>query len=174
MIAGAALIAGTAPLLLAGQASAASIATWDALAQCESGGNWSINSGNNYYGGLQFSADTWTAFGGTQYAARADLATKQQQILIGEKVLAVQGQNAWPYCGPKVGLGADHADPYPSTPSPAPSVVPLAAAMVGSTAHLFDLGAGGGLQINDGAYSASSWSGWNAVSGSATGLKQIA
>lgn len=72
---------------------------WDAVAQCESGGNWSINTGNGYYGGLQFSASTWTSFGGGQYAPRADLATKEQQIAIAEKVLAVQGKGAWPTCG---------------------------------------------------------------------------
>ncbi|MEV7416585.1 transglycosylase family protein [Streptomyces sp. NPDC089919] len=108
-----ALVAGGA----AGTASAASVATWDKVAACESGGNWSINTGNGYYGGLQFSASTWKAFGGTAYAARADLATKQQQILTAEKVLASQGQGAWPSCGPAAGLGADHANPYPTTPT---------------------------------------------------------
>jgi hypothetical protein len=72
---------------------------WDAVARCESGGNWSINTGNGYYGGLQFSSSTWAAFGGTAYAARADLATKSQQIAVAEKVLAVQGPGAWPTCG---------------------------------------------------------------------------
>jgi hypothetical protein len=72
---------------------------WDAVAQCESGGNWSINTGNGYYGGLQFSASTWTGFGGGAYAPRADLATKEQQIAVAEKVLAVQGRGAWPTCG---------------------------------------------------------------------------
>ncbi|MGY1805483.1 transglycosylase family protein [Blastococcus sp. SYSU D00922] len=72
---------------------------WDAVAQCESGGNWSINTGNGYYGGLQFSASTWTSFGGGEYAPRADLATREQQIAIAEKVLAVQGKGAWPTCG---------------------------------------------------------------------------
>jgi multidrug efflux pump subunit AcrA (membrane-fusion protein) len=72
---------------------------WDAVAQCESGGNWSINTGNGYYGGLQFSQSTWNAFGGAAYAPRADLATKEQQIAVAEKVLAVQGPGAWPTCG---------------------------------------------------------------------------
>lgn len=72
---------------------------WDAVAQCESGGNWSINTGNGYYGGLQFSASTWAAFGGGEYAPRADLATREQQIAIAEKALAVQGKGAWPTCG---------------------------------------------------------------------------
>ncbi|MFB6812921.1 transglycosylase family protein, partial [Streptomyces sp. NPDC056387] len=99
-------------------AGAASVSTWDKVANCESSGNWSINTGNGYYGGLQFSASTWNAFGGGAYASRADLATKQQQILIGEKVLAAQGQGAWPSCGPAAGLGSDHADPYPTDPTP--------------------------------------------------------
>jgi hypothetical protein len=72
---------------------------WDAVAQCESGGNWSINTGNGYYGGLQFSSSTWLAYGGGAYAPRADLATRGQQIAIAEKVLAVQGAGAWPVCG---------------------------------------------------------------------------
>ncbi|MFE9096655.1 transglycosylase family protein [Streptomyces sp. NPDC007264] len=88
-----------APLLAAGNASAATAAEWDAVARCESGGNWSINTGNGFYGGLQFTNSTWAAFGGTAYASRADLATKAQQIAIAEKVLAGQGKGAWPVCG---------------------------------------------------------------------------
>jgi len=88
-----------APLMASGTASAATAAEWDTVAQCESGGNWSINTGNGFYGGLQFTNSTWAAFGGTQYAARADLATKAQQIEIAEKVLAGQGKGAWPVCG---------------------------------------------------------------------------
>jgi uncharacterized protein YabE (DUF348 family) len=78
--------------------------TWDALAQCESGGNWSINTGNGYYGGLQFSAGTWRAFGGTEYAPQANQATREQQIAIAEKVRAGQGWGAWPSCSRKLGL----------------------------------------------------------------------
>ncbi|WP_409471619.1 transglycosylase family protein [Streptomyces sp. HC307] len=96
-VTGAAAVA--APLMAAGSASAATTSEWDAVAQCESGGNWSINTGNGYYGGLQFSASTWAAYGGTQYAATADQATKEQQIQIAEKVLAGQGKGAWPHCG---------------------------------------------------------------------------
>ncbi|WP_217144230.1 transglycosylase family protein [Streptomyces sp. AC627_RSS907] len=88
-----------APLMAAGNASAATASEWDTVAQCESGGNWSINTGNGYYGGLQFSASTWAAYGGTQYAATADQATKAQQIAVAEKVLAGQGKGAWPVCG---------------------------------------------------------------------------
>ncbi|RBY81472.1 resuscitation-promoting factor rpfE [Blastococcus sp. TF02-09] len=72
---------------------------WDAVAQCESGGNWSINTGNGYYGGLQFSAGTWTGHGGGAYAPRADLATREEQIAVAERVLATQGKGAWPTCG---------------------------------------------------------------------------
>ncbi|MGW1148940.1 LysM peptidoglycan-binding domain-containing protein [Streptomyces sp. NPDC002454] len=91
-----------APLMTATSASAATAAEWDRVAQCESGGNWSINTGNGYHGGLQFSASTWAAFGGTKYAPTANLASKAQQIEIAEKVLAGQGKGAWPSCG--VGL----------------------------------------------------------------------
>lgn len=88
-----------APLMASGTASAATAAEWDTVAQCESGGNWSINTGNGFYGGLQFTSSTWAAYGGTQYASRADLASKAQQIEIAEKVLAGQGKGAWPVCG---------------------------------------------------------------------------
>ncbi|MFF7354057.1 MULTISPECIES: transglycosylase family protein [Streptomyces] len=105
-----------APLMAAGNASAATASQWDAVAQCESGGNWSINTGNGFYGGLQFSASTWAAYGGTAYAAQANQATKAQQIAVAEKVLAAQGKGAWPVCG--TGLSST---PYngsaPSTPS---------------------------------------------------------
>ena len=99
---GVAGVAVAAPLMTAGAASAATASEWDAVAQCESGGNWSINTGNGYYGGLQFSASTWAAYGGTAFAASADQASKSQQIQIAEKVLAGQGKGAWPSCG--VGL----------------------------------------------------------------------
>ena len=89
-------IAIAAPTLaLAGPASAASDSTWDKVAQCESTNNWHINTGNGYYGGLQFSQSTWEAYGGLEYAARADLATKDQQIAIAEKTLQGQGWGAW-------------------------------------------------------------------------------
>ncbi|WP_151477013.1 LysM peptidoglycan-binding domain-containing protein [Streptomyces albicerus] len=90
------------PLMGATGASAATASEWDAVAQCESGGNWSINTGNGYYGGLQFSASTWAAYGGTAYASTANQASKSQQIAVAEKVLAGQGKGAWPSCG--VGL----------------------------------------------------------------------
>lgn len=77
---------------------------WDSLAQCEAGGNWSINTGNGYYGGLQFSAGTWNAYGGQQYAPTADQATREQQIAIAEKVQAGQGWGAWPACTASLGI----------------------------------------------------------------------
>jgi hypothetical protein len=75
---------------------------WDAVAACESGGNWATNTGNGYYGGLQFSQSTWDAFGGGAYASRADLASKSAQIAVAEKVLAGQGAGAWPHCGSRL------------------------------------------------------------------------
>ncbi|MGW4912057.1 transglycosylase family protein [Streptomyces sp. NPDC004270] len=98
-LAGVTGVAIAAPLMASGTASAATASEWDAVAQCESGGNWAINTGNGYYGGLQFSASTWAAYGGTQYAAQANQAGKAQQIAVAEKVLAAQGKGAWPVCG---------------------------------------------------------------------------
>ncbi|GAA4862330.1 transglycosylase family protein [Kitasatospora terrestris] len=92
------------PLLTATGAQAAPVSVWDKVAQCESGGNWSINTGNGYYGGLQFSSSTWKSFGGGQYAPRADQASKGQQIAVAEKVLASQGPGAWPVCSKRAGL----------------------------------------------------------------------
>ncbi|MCI4045514.1 transglycosylase family protein [Streptomyces sp. TRM75563] len=104
------------PLMGATNASAASVETWDAVAQCESGGNWSINTGNGYYGGLQFSQSSWAAAGGTQYAARADLASKDQQIATAEKLLDLQGPGAWA-CAGAGGLTNDGVDPGVNTGS---------------------------------------------------------
>lgn len=77
---------------------------WGCLAQCESGGRWNANTGNGFYGGLQFGQPTWRAFGGRAYAPRADLATRNEQIRVAEKVVRVQGWNAWPACARKYGL----------------------------------------------------------------------
>lgn len=84
--------------------SADEMATWEALAQCESSGNWSINTGNGYHGGLQFLPSTWTGFGGEKYAPYAYMATKEQQIEIAKKVQAAQGWGAWPACTAKLGI----------------------------------------------------------------------
>ncbi|MER5963200.1 transglycosylase family protein [Streptomyces sp. NPDC002057] len=77
---------------------------WGCVAECESSGNWHINTGNGFYGGLQFWHPTWVEFGGQKYALRADLATRQQQITIAEEVLRAQGWGAWPVCSKRYGL----------------------------------------------------------------------
>ncbi|WP_353951259.1 transglycosylase family protein [Knoellia sp. S7-12] len=86
------------------QPASAAGTVWDRVAACESGGNWSINTGNGYYGGLQFSYSTWKGFGGQRYATTANRATKAQQILIAQKTLKVQGPGAWPVCSKRAGL----------------------------------------------------------------------
>ncbi|MEU3963698.1 transglycosylase family protein [Streptomyces buecherae] len=103
------------PLMGATGANAATTDQWDQVAQCESTGNWSINTGNGYYGGLQFSASTWAAYGGTAYASTADKASKAQQIQIAEKVLASQGKGAWPHCGVNLTQGG-YTAPKPQAP----------------------------------------------------------
>ncbi|MBB3085590.1 transglycosylase family protein [Geodermatophilus sabuli] len=108
--------------VLAAPASAAGPNNWDAVAQCESGGNWSINTGNGYFGGLQFSQSTWTAFGGAEFASRADLATKEQQIAVAERTLDRQGPGAWPTCGRALDPAAPTAGAAPAAaPAPAPA-----------------------------------------------------
>ncbi len=110
-------IAATGVGLAAAPANAASGSTWDALAQCESGGNWAINTGNGYYGGLQFNLGTWQAHGGTGNPASASRAT---QIAVAERVLASQGWGAWPACSAKLGLsGTAGAAPQAAAPQQA-------------------------------------------------------
>ncbi|MEV7726791.1 transglycosylase family protein [Streptomyces sp. NPDC087917] len=131
-LAGVAGVAVAAPLMTAGAASAATASEWDKVASCEAGGNWSINTGNGYYGGLQFSSSTWAAYGGKAYASQANQASKSQQIAIAEKVLKGQGKGAWPSCG--VGLSNSSyngggstttpAKPKPETPKPAKPATP--------------------------------------------------
>lgn len=106
-------VATGAPLALAGTASAAPDSAWDKLAQCESGGNWSINSGNGYYGGIQFNASTWHAFGGEGMPHQA---SRSEQIAVAERTLAAQGWNAWPACSRKMGLRGHSADPDGAAP----------------------------------------------------------
>ncbi|MBB2945247.1 nucleoid-associated protein YgaU [Actinoplanes lutulentus] len=77
---------------------------WDAIARCESGGNWRISTGNGYYGGLQFSHSTWRAYGGARYARTANRATKTEQIRVAERVLRGQGIGAWPTCGKRASV----------------------------------------------------------------------
>ncbi len=92
-------VIGGGSLGLAAQAQAAPDAEWDVVARCESGGNWAINTGNGYHGGLQFAPGTWSGHGGSEFAPVAHQATREEQIAIAEKVLANQGKGAWPVCG---------------------------------------------------------------------------
>lgn len=123
MIGGAALIAPLGLLAATGQADAADGGVWDRIARCESGGNWHINTGNGYYGGLQFSAGTWRAYGGGAYAATADKASKAQQIAVAAKVQRAQGWGAWPTCAASAGAygqAPSAAAPVPKAAKPAP------------------------------------------------------
>lgn len=101
-----------APLAIA--ATPASATNWDAIAQCESSGNWNTSTGNGYYGGLQFSQSTWRAYGGTGNPANA---SREQQIAVAERVLQGQGIGAWPVCGKKSGS---------ASPAKAKSIAPKA------------------------------------------------
>jgi LysM repeat protein len=101
------------PFAVAGTASAAPNSAWDRLAQCESGGNWNINTGNGFSGGLQFTPSTWRAFGGT---GSANQASREQQIAVAERVLASQGWNAWPVCSVKTGVRGNTAQVRASAP----------------------------------------------------------
>ncbi|MBK3570348.1 transglycosylase family protein [Streptomyces sp. MBT62] len=103
VLAGAALLAPLGVLAATGNAAAADSGVWDRIAQCESGGNWHINTGNGYYGGLQFSAGTWRAYGGSAYAATADQASRSAQITVATKVQHAQGWGAWPVCSVRAG-----------------------------------------------------------------------
>ncbi|MFF0124625.1 transglycosylase family protein [Streptomyces mirabilis] len=103
VLTGAALLAPLGLLAATGNAAAADSGVWDRIAKCESGGNWHINTGNGYYGGLQFSAGTWRAYGGTAYASTADKASKAAQIAVASKVQNAQGWGAWPTCSARAG-----------------------------------------------------------------------
>ncbi|MFH0412289.1 resuscitation-promoting factor Rpf1 domain-containing protein [Corynebacterium sp. L4756] len=124
---------GAAAALMAPTAAAAPDSDWDRLAQCESGGNWSINTGNGYHGGLQFSASTWQAHGGGEFAPTADQASREEQIVIAERTLASQGWGAWPACSASLGLNsaatertapaAQEESSAPAVPADAPEAV---------------------------------------------------
>ncbi|MET9735368.1 transglycosylase family protein [Streptomyces sp. NPDC006458] len=118
-LAGAALLAPLGLLAATGDAQAADSGVWDRIAQCESGGNWHINTGNGYYGGLQFSAGTWNAYGGSAYAPTADGAGREQQIAVATRVQQAQGWGAWPTCAARAGAygGAPAAPATSSSPS---------------------------------------------------------
>jgi hypothetical protein len=108
-----------ASLATAGTAHAASDAQWNRLAKCESGGNWRINTGNGFFGGLQFTQGTWAGHGGKKFAPRADLATREEQILVASRVAQTQGWGAWPSCSRKAGLWGS----APGAPTAAGSAV---------------------------------------------------
>ncbi|WP_327306389.1 LysM peptidoglycan-binding domain-containing protein [Streptomyces sp. NBC_01298] len=145
-------VTGTAlalPLLAATGASAAETSTWDKVAECESGGTWSANFGGGAYGGLQFTQEQWKRAGGLDFAERADLASRSQQIAVAERVLASQGPQAWPLCGVPAGLTQDApaAEVDPGLPSgsgsasPAPSRPDEAVPHAGSGKPSTDFGA---------------------------------
>src|ERR1700690_417253 len=132
-------VIGGGGIALAGHAAAAPDTEWDRVAACESGGNWGINTGNGYHGGLQFSQGTWSAHGGGEYASSANQATREQQIAVAERVLATQGRGEWRVCGhglsaatPRTALAdapprnAPAAPPPPAPDGPPPPVEPAA------------------------------------------------
>ncbi|MDR7083656.1 LysM repeat protein [Arthrobacter ginsengisoli] len=104
--------------------SATASSVWDSLAQCESSGNWGVNTGNGYAGGLQFSPSTWAAYGGTGSAASA---SREQQIAVAERVQAGQGWGAWPSCAAKLGLTGGAVAPQSASLAPASVPAPAAA-----------------------------------------------
>jgi hypothetical protein len=108
----------TAPVVVAPTASAAPGSDWDRLAQCESTGNWGINTGNGFSGGLQFTPSTWRSFGGSGLAHRA---SREQQIAVAERVLAKQGWGAWPACSRKLGLHGKASPSVKAAPQAKPS-----------------------------------------------------
>ena len=133
--------------LLAGPASAEHY-DWSGVAQCESSGNWSINTGNGYYGGLQFSSPTWLGHGGGEFAPRADLASPAQQIAVAERVLLTQGAGAWPTCGKLLRPGTTAAA---AAPAPAPAPAPAApAAPAAEAAPAAPAGTGGSYIVRRG------------------------
>jgi resuscitation-promoting factor RpfA len=115
------------PIALAGNADAAPSSVWDKVAQCESGGNWGTNTGNGYYGGLQFSASTWRAYGGS---GSAHNASREQQIAVAERVLAAQGWGAWPVCSRKAGAVGQPAVLRTAPAQPARAGAPAAGSYV--------------------------------------------
>ncbi|MCX2970708.1 MULTISPECIES: transglycosylase family protein [Streptomyces] len=118
------------PLIGVSHAQAAPVETWEKVAACESGNRWHVNTGNGYFGGLQFKQSTWDAYGGRAYAVRADQASRAEQIAVAEKVLAGQGPGAWPQCGPGAGLARDAAAPRAARTQARPAAAPPAAPAV--------------------------------------------
>jgi resuscitation-promoting factor RpfA len=114
--------------------AAARLRVWDRVASCESSRHWHINTGNGYYGGLQFSASTWSAYHGHKYAPQANRATRAEQIEVARRVLAAQGPDAWPVCGPRAGL-TRHSGAATHAALPRVAGTPSHARMTAKAAH---------------------------------------
>ncbi|WP_051943331.1 LysM peptidoglycan-binding domain-containing protein [Streptacidiphilus rugosus] len=127
---GSAALLGLLPPVADAASDRVGTSVWDRLAMCESSGRWHVNTGNGYYGGVQISLETWKETGGRRYASRPDLASKAQQIVIAEKILAWQGWDAWPSCSRDLGLSGRPTGgkppvakpPAPKPPTPKPPV----------------------------------------------------
>ena len=124
-------VAGTGLIVAAAPAQASSV--WDTVATCESTNNWSINTGNGFYGGLQFTISTWNEFGGQEFADRADHASREEQITVAQRVLAVQGPGAWPVCSKYAGLTASNGGASSAPAASAVSTTPAVAKASSST-----------------------------------------
>lgn len=118
-------LVGTAGLVFGGTANAAPDSDWDRLAQCEAGGNWGINTGNGFQGGLQFAPSTWTGHGGGEFASTANQASREEQIVVAERVLESQGWGAWPSCSSQLGLSSGPTErSAPATTAPSLPTIP--------------------------------------------------
>lgn len=160
------------PLLGATSASAASDATWDAVAECETGGSWSANSGNGEYGGLQMTQEEWEQYGGLDYAMSADLASRSQQIAVAEKILADKGTSPWATCGLVAGLtqNSDSADVDTGLAQDAPTPTPTPPIDAGSGSDSGQTSSD--VSAKDGSSGTSADSGSSGTSGSSTGASQ--
>lgn len=151
-LAGSASVAGG--LAAAGTAHADG-SVWDRVAACESGGDWSINTGNSFYGGLQFTRDTWLAYGGGAYAPTANLASRSAQIAVAQRTLAGQGPNAWPVCGPRAGLtrangGASYSSGPVASSSPVAASRSTVRSSISASAEHYEAAPSSGRLVVDG------------------------
>ena len=144
---GAAVVVGAVAGLgvLPAHGQAAPTHDWSGVAECESSGDWHINTGNGYYGGLQFYQPTWEGYGGLDYAPRADLASPAEQIAVAERVLVGQGIGAWPVCGKYL---RDGTTPVAAAPAPAPE--PVRASSEGERASRAERPSGGTYTVQPG------------------------
>ena len=149
---GGTVLAGAAAIGIGVLAAPASAAPhdWSGVARCESGGNWSINTGNGYYGGLQFSSPTWLGHGGGEFAPRADLASPAEQIEVAERVLLTQGAGAWPTCGKQLRSGTTAVAPAPRAAAPAPRAAAPAPAPAASAPTAAAASSGGDYTVRRG------------------------